>query len=262
MRFKDQVVVVTGSARGIGFATASLAAKEGAKIVIHDLDPANVDAAVKRIQEEGGQAMGVVGDVTKLADVRRNVDEIMKAHNQIDVLVNNAGIISFSSTKTLTDEVWRREIEVCLTGSFFWAQAVGVTSMIPRRKGAIVNLGSGAALAGLPNCAAYVAAKHGVIGLTKSLAVDWGQYNVRVNCLCPGFTWTDMPKAVAKQNPELMAERERRIPLGHGAQPEDQARAILFLASSDADNIHGHVLNADGGTMALSSGYAVPRDPT
>jgi len=259
-RFKDRVVVITGAARGIGFATAELAAQQGGTVVICDLDPTAVETAVKAIREAGGQATGTTGDVSKLADVRRNVDEIMAAHGKIDVLINNAAINTYHPTKTMSEEIWQRELAVCLTGPFFWAQAVGVASMIPNRRGAIVNLGSGAALAALPNCVAYIAAKHGVVGLTKSLAVDWGQYNIRVNCVCPGLTFTELSKAVARQNPEMMRQRELRIPLGRGAQPIDIAQTILFLASSEADAISGVAFGIDGGTLALSSGFSAPRD--
>lgn len=259
MRFKDQVVVVTGAARGIGLVTAEMAAQEGARVVICDLDPAGVEAAVKNI---GRQAMGVSGDVSDRSQVQLNVDEVMKAHGRIDILVNNAAINSYHPPETLPEEVWRREIDVCLSGTFFWAQSVAIASMIPRRNGVIVNVGSGAALAAVPRCAAYVAAKHGVVGLTKALAVDWGQYNIRVNSVCPGLTFTELSKFIANKNPEMMKQREQRIPLQRGAQPEDVAHAILFLASPAANSISGEALSVDGGTLAMSSGFSAPRDGT
>jgi len=262
MRFRDQVVVVTGSARGIGFATAEMAAQEGARVVVCDLDRQSVQTAVARIAETGGQAMGVAGDVSNLPQVRENVEQVMKAHGRIDVLINNAAITSYHPPEALPEEVWRREIDVVLTGTFFWSQSVAVASMIPARNGVIVNVGSGASLAGLPKCASYVSAKHGVHGLTRALAVDWGQYNIRVNCVCPGLTYTELSKFVASKDPEMMRQRELRIPLGRGAQPEDVARAILFFASSDADSISGVALSVDGGTLAMSSGFSAPRDAT
>jgi len=259
MRFEDQVVVVTGAARGIGFTVAEMAAREGALVVVCDREASNVDAAVARI---GGRTMGVAGDVSDLAQVRGNVDQVMQAHGRVDVLVNNAAITSYNPPESLPEETWRREIEVCLGGTFFWAQSVAVASMIPKRKGVIVNVGSGAALAAVPRCAAYVAAKHGVVGLTKALAVDWGQYGIRVNCVCPGLTFTELSKFVASKNPEMMRQRELRIPLQRGAQPEDVANAILFLASSEASSISGESLSVDGGTLAMSSGFTAPRDGT
>jgi NAD(P)-dependent dehydrogenase (short-subunit alcohol dehydrogenase family) len=257
LRFNDQVVVVTGAARGIGLVTAQMLAQEGALVVVCDLDPATVNEAVERI---GGKTIGVAGDVSKLADVRNNVDQVMKAHGRIDVLVNNAAVTSYFAPELLPEENWRREVDVVLAGSFFWAQSVANAWMIPQRRGAIINLGSGAALAAVPRCAAYVAAKHGVIGLTKALAVDWGQYNIRVNCVCPGLTFTELSKFVASKNPEMMKQREMRIPLQRGAQPEDIAHAVLFLASSEANAISGESLSVDGGTLAMSSGFSAPRD--
>jgi len=259
LRFQDQVVVVTGAACGIGFTVAEMAEREGAFVVVCDLDAANVDAAVKKL---GGRTMGVAGDVSDLAQVRRNVDEVMQAHGRVDVLVNNAAITSYHSPEALPEDVWRREIDVCLAGTFFWSQSAAVASMIPARKGVIVNVGSGAALAAVPRCTAYVAAKHGVVGLTRSLAVDWGQYGIRVNCVCPGLTFTELSKFVASKNPEMMRQRELRIPLQRGAQPEDVAHAILFLASPQAQSISGETLSVDGGTLAMSSGFSAPRDGT
>jgi NAD(P)-dependent dehydrogenase (short-subunit alcohol dehydrogenase family) len=260
MRLTDKVVVVTGGARGIGFATASLAAQEGACSVICGRGAASVDAAVSAIAERGGKAFGVVGDVRERSQVYGNADAIMKEFGRIDVLVNNAATQTTTPARELSEEHWRRELDICLSGTFFWSQAAAVSSMIPRRTGSIVNVGSGASLAAVPNSVSYTAAKHGVVGLTKALAVDWAQYNIRVNCVCPGFTWTDLARSVAAANPEVMRERVNRIPLGAGAQPEDPARAILFLASEDGGAISGAVLAVDGGTIALSSGYSAPRD--
>jgi NAD(P)-dependent dehydrogenase (short-subunit alcohol dehydrogenase family) len=257
MRFNDRVVVVTGAARGIGFVTAEMLAQEGASVVVCDLEAAAVEAAVRRI---GGKTIGIAGDVSNLSEVRKNVAEVMKIHGRIDVLVNNAAVTSYFPPEQLPEENWRREVDVVLAGSFFWAQTVANAWMIPQRTGVIVNLGSGAALAAIPRCAAYVAAKHGVVGLTKALAVDWGQFNIRVNCVCPGLTFTELSKFVASKNPEMMKQREMRIPLQRGAQPEDIAHAILFLASSEANSISGESLSIDGGTLAMSSGFSAPRD--
>lgn len=258
-RFAGKTMVITGAARGIGLATARMAAGQGARVALVDLDP---HAAAAGLRAEGYEAAGVAGDVSDLVQVRANVAQVIAAWGRIDVLVNNAAINSYHLPEDLPEAVWHREIAVNLTGSFFWAQAVAQASMIPARGGAIVNLGSGAALAGIPRCASYVAAKHGVVGLTRALAVDWGQFGVRVNCVCPGLTFTDLARQIAEANPEMIRQREARIPLGRGAQPEDIARAVLFLASDDAGAISGEVVAVDGGTLAMSSGYSPPRGAT
>jgi len=260
MRFAQKVVAVTGAARGIGFATARIAAAEGARVVVCDRNPAAVDAAVRRIRADGGDAIGVAGDVADASQVRENVAQAMAAFGRVDVLVNNAAAFAHRPAQELPEEQWRRELDICLSGTFFWSQAVAVAAMIPQREGAIVNVGSGAALAATPHCVSYVAAKHGVVGLTKALAVDWAQYGIRVNCVCPGFTWTELAQQSAQAHPEMMRQRVARIPLGGGAQPEDPARAILFLAAAESAAISGIVLPVDGGTLALSSGYSAPRD--
>jgi NAD(P)-dependent dehydrogenase (short-subunit alcohol dehydrogenase family) len=260
VRFTDKVVVVTGGARGIGLAAATLLAREGARVVISDLEESAVDAAVEAVLTEGGDATGVVGDVSKRDEVVANVEEILAESGRIDVLVNNAALQRTVSVAELTEEHWRRELDVCLSGSFFWSQVVGTSSMIPRRAGVIVNVGSGASLAAIPNSVSYVASKHGIIGLTRALAVDWAQYGIRVNCVCPGFTWTELSRSVAEANPERMRQRVLRIPYGDGAQPEDIAQAIGFLASDNAGEISGTILPVDGGTGAMSSGFSAPRD--
>ena len=218
-RFNDQVVVITGGARGIGFAAATLFAKEGAHVVLNDLDTGAVDAAVARLEAIGGRVLGVVCDVSDHAQVRKAVEKVMNETGRIDVLVNNAGIIGRAETVNLKPETWSRVLAVNLNGVFFWSQAVAAASMIPRRSGAIVNVASLAGLAGIPNGASYVASKHGVVGLTKALAVDWGPFNIRVNAVCPGITKTEMTAADRAQNPAMYASevsgiRERSISAG------------------------------------------------
>jgi NAD(P)-dependent dehydrogenase (short-subunit alcohol dehydrogenase family) len=129
----------------------------------------------------------------------------------------------------------------------------------PRR--CIVNVASMAGVVGVPNAAPYVASTRGVVGLTKALAIDWGQYGIRVNALCPGMTVSNLSQADRAKNPQMFVERERRVPLAYSAQPEEQAHAILFLASAEARYAHGLIMNLDGGPTALSSGHSAPRDP-
>lgn len=261
MRFKDQVVVVTGAGGGIGLGTAKAFAREGAVLVVTDLTEELAAGAVREIEALGGRAIGLVGNVSNPEHVHRNVDTVMQEFGRIDVLVNNAGLIRRGPSAQVSIDDWRLVLSVNLDGTFYWSQAVAVRSMIPRRAGAIVNVASLGGMVGFPNAASYVASKHAVVGLTKALAVDWGQYGIRINAVCPGMTWSNLSAADFAKNPNHYAERIPRIPLGQAGEPEDQASAILYLASPEAKYVHGLIMNVDGGQHALSSGHSAPRDP-
>lgn len=262
MRFEQKVVVITGGASGIGLAAARLFAAEGAVVAINDIRAEAAEVAAGEIRGRGGRAFALAGDAADTEQVRCAVRRTVADYGRIDVLVNNAAVIAVEATEALSAANWNRTIAINLGGPFFWAQAVAVESMLPRRDGVIVNVASIAGLVGGPNMASYVASKHGVVGLTKALAVDWGPHGIRVNALCPGLTETDMVKAVRLSNPAMFADRQNRIPLGRPATPEDQAHAIAFMASSEASSVHGLIMNVDGGTVAMSSGYSVQRPPS
>jgi NAD(P)-dependent dehydrogenase (short-subunit alcohol dehydrogenase family) len=259
-RFDGKILVVTGAARGIGREIVRIALEEGGTVAMVDLALEALETTRASLGPAGERAFSIPCDVAHPDQIKAATEQIMKRSGRIDVLINNAAINSYVRPEDVTWERWRLEMDVCLSGPFFFSQAVGIASMIPNRSGSIVNLGSGAAIAGLPRCAPYVAAKHGVVGLTRALAVDWGQFNIRVNCVCPGFTYTELSKAMAEKDPEMMRQRELRIPLRKGAQPDEIARTVLFVASDEAVSINGVALSVDGGTMSMSSGYSPPRD--
>lgn len=261
-RFGGKTVVLTGAARGIGLATARQALEEGAQVALLDLTQEALDNARNELGAAAERSVGLPCDVARQDHIDAAVARIMQEFGRIDILVNNAAINSYELPEMLSRDVFQRQIEIILGGSFFMAQAVANAWMIPNRSGVIINLGSGGAHGALPRNASYVAAKHGIVGLTKSLAVDWGQFGIRVNCVSPGFTYSDLSKAMAEKNPEMFRQRIARIPIGRGAQVEDISEAILFLASDAASSISGETLSVDGGMIALHPGFSPPKDNT
>ncbi|PSJ65259.1 SDR family NAD(P)-dependent oxidoreductase [Kumtagia ephedrae] len=254
MRFKDKVVVITGGGSGMGLAASKLFAAEGAIVAVNDVKAETAERTVAAIKAAGGRALAIPGDVASKEVAQACVAETIERHGRIDVLVNNAGIATIQPAEAYTE--WDRIIGVDLNAPFYWSQAAAAQSMIANKAGAIVNISSLAGLVAYPGDVGYIAAKAGVLGLTRSLAVEWAKYNIRVNCVCPGFTDTQIIKDMEAIDPNRFAERRRRIPMQRAAQPEEMAKAMAFLASDDASYITGATLNVDGGQIALSSGWS------
>ena len=252
MKLLDKVAIVTGGASGMGEAIAVLFAEEGATVVIADNECERAAAVVSRIEHLGRNARAFCVDVVDEQQVRSLVDAVLEEFESIDILVNCAGVMATGPCEEITLEQWRHVIDIDLTGVFLCCREVG-RAMIGQRAGKIINFGSTVALCGAPNLVHYTAAKHGVLGLTRALAVEWGKHNITVNCICPGGTLTPMTQAFSP-TPDYWDERIRRIPLGRVAQPEDQARVALFLASSDSDYISGSTICVDGGVVAMAPG--------
>ena len=254
MRFKDKVVVVTGGGTGIGLSTAKLFAAEGAIVAITGRRHETLAAAVTEIERAGGQALAVAGDVSQETEVHANVKQILAQFGRIDVLISNAGIPLFAPAEQYAN--WRKSVSINLDGMFYWAQAVGRESMIPNRSGAIVLISSLGGLAAILGDVGYVTCKHGIVGLTKALAAEWSKYGIRVNCVAPGITDAEMVRKNLPEGSDAYARRVGSVPLGRMAHPEEQAKAILFLASDDASYITGITMAVDGGQMAIHSGVS------
>lgn len=252
MRLKDKVAVITGGASGIGRSTASLFAREGAKVVIGDVQVAAGQDAATSIQREGNQALFVRTDVSQESDVETLVGKTLDAFGGLDVLFSNAGIGLSKGVVDTSVKDWQRVLGVNLQGAFLCAR-YAIPAMKERGGGSIVINASANGLMAEPELAAYCASKGGLIALTRSIALDYGQDNIRVNCICAGYIDTpineDYFAAPGAREQAAALHALRRI-----GQPEEVAYAALFLASEEASFITGSVLAVDGGLTAAIIG--------
>ncbi|MGQ9625338.1 MAG: SDR family oxidoreductase [Anaerolineae bacterium] len=252
MRLAGKVAIITGAGAGIGRATALLFAKEGAKVVVADLDPKGGAETVDLIKKEGGEATLVLTDVSKASDVEKMVKTTLDTYGRLDILVNNAGIFAEGTVVEITEADWHRILGVNLTGVFLCSKYC-IPEMIKSGGGAIVNIASEAGLVGIGNQVAYNVSKSGVIALTRSTALDFAADNIRVNCVCPGRTLTPLVEKVIAESED--PETTRRIlsedrPLKRMGRPEEIAAGILFLASDEAPYATGSIVSIDGGYTA------------
>ncbi|MEV1084006.1 glucose 1-dehydrogenase [Streptomyces sp. NPDC050211] len=244
-------VIVTGAGSGIGRAAALAFAVEGARVVVADLNAEGAQAVVKEIEEAGGAAVAVVGDLSEQAVVDRVAETAVERFGGVDVLVNNAGIMDrMSALGEVSDAEWERVIRVNLTAPFMLTRAV-LPHMLEAGRGAIVNTASEAGLRGSAAGAAYTASKHGIVGLTKSLAVMYRKQGIRANAIAPGGTRTAIVVDADQSAHGPAALGPHFVNMGKLARPEEQAAAIVFLASDAASNINGVTLPVDDGWAAV-----------
>jgi 3-oxoacyl-[acyl-carrier protein] reductase len=248
-RLEGRVALVTGAGRGIGRATATRFAREGARVCLADVEPNGPAEAAGSLVDGGMDAFAILMDVTSRTDVEGAVGETVERYGRLDILVNNAGVTRDNLSHKMTDEDWRTVLNVHLTGTFLCSRAAQ-RHMVERGYGRIVNVSSTSAL-GNRGQANYSAAKAGVVGLTKTLAIELGRYGVTVNAVAPGFIETEMTRATAARLgldfEEFVEEVVKEIPVGRGGWPEDVAAAILYLASEEAAFVSGQVLYVAGG---------------
>ena len=241
---KDKVAIVTGSARGLGAATARRLAQEGAKVVITDIQRDLAEATTASLRADGLEAHCVVGDITRPEDVQRIVSEALTAFGGVHILVNNAGAPRDNYIVKMSEGDWDFVIDVMLKGAFLASKAV-MPHLIEQGWGRIINISSRAHF-GNPTQVNYSAAKAGLIGMAKALSMEEGRYGITVNCVAPGFMETEMIQALPTY--EVIKERALNMqPVKRPGRPEDVADAVAFLASERASFISGEVLHVSGG---------------
>jgi NAD(P)-dependent dehydrogenase (short-subunit alcohol dehydrogenase family) len=250
-----KVALVTGAASGIGRATALTFAREGARLVVADMNEDGGQQTVHMITENGGEATLVQVDVSNATQVEEMISKAVETYGRLDCAHNNAGISGAGiggDQRTFTadypDERWHQVMAINLTGVWL-CMKYELQQMLTQEGGAIVNTASGAGLVGLPGASAYVASKHGVVGLTKTAALEYAKQGIRVNCVCPGYIETPMT-AAGMSNPERLEQIIAREPIGRVGKPEEIAETVVWLCSDAASFVTGHAMAVDGGWVA------------
>lgn len=244
MRLNGKVAIVTGGAKGIGGAIVTAFGREGASVVIPDIDFAGAKSKAEEVDPLGQRSIALHCDVSNPIQVKEMVNTSIDRFGKVDILVNNAASAKYAPFLETTLEDWRWTLELDLTAYFICAKAV-VTEMIHRGNGKVINIASVAAQLGIRRSSAYTASKGGIISWTRVMAIELAPHRINVNCIAPGFILTELAKKTLTES-EIQA-RQERIPLGRYGQPEDVAGTAVFLASADSDYITGTTILVDGG---------------
>ncbi len=248
--FEGKVAIVTGAGDGIGRAAAQLFGERGARVAIFEMNAESGEECAQTIVKAGGEAICFQTDVASGDQVRAAVRGTVKHFGRLDCAYNNAGISGPPHpVAEMPEDQWRRAIDVMLTGVYLCMKCE-IPEILAAGGGAIVNCASGAGLIGFPGQAGYVASKHGVLGLTKTAALEYGSQGIAINAICPGTARTPMVESVVAETPELKEELERLHPIGRIAEPEEIAEAALWLCTPRASFVSGTALVVDGGYVA------------
>ena len=245
-----KVALITGAGSGIGRASALAFAREGARVAVADIVVEGGEETVRMVQEAGGEAFFIKVDVANAADVEAMVNTVVDTYGRIDCAYNNAGIEGrLASTDAYPEDVFDKVIAINLTGVWL-CMKYELPHMLKQGSGAIVNTASGAGLIGVAGMSAYVASKHGVVGLTKTAALEYAKSGIRVNAVCPGLIQTPMVERITAEQPQLGEALVAAEPIGRTGKPEEIAESAVWLCSDAASFVTGHAMSVDGGFVA------------
>jgi len=249
-QLKGRVALVTGGAAGIGRAAALAFARDGAKVVVSDVNVAGGEETLRLVRESGGDAIFVAADVSKTADVKSLVASAVERFGRVDCAFNNAGIEGENApTADCSEENWDRVLSINLRGIWLCMKHE-IPQMLSQGSGAIVNMSSIAGLVGFGGLPAYVASKHGIVGLTKTAALEYATQGIRINAVCPGVIRTEMIDRITGGDPATEAQFMEMEPVKRMGTPEEVANAVLWLCSDAASFVTGHTMVVDGGAVA------------